>query len=211
MRSFILSEIELPELDADDQVLITRSRQGDLDAFNQLVVRYQDLVFSVILRMVRNHASAEDITQDAFISAFRNIGRMRGVNFRAWILRIARNATYDAIRRSNRRPEESIDEQIVTLGETLSSNEESPEDNALRQDLGKSINRGLGELQPDQRMAVVLVDIEGFTYDEAADAMEVSIGTVKSRLNRGRGRLREWLVANVEQLPSQFRLQHEDP
>ena len=211
MRSFILSEIELPELDADDQVLITRSRQGDLDAFNQLVVRYQDLVFSVILRMVRNHASAEDITQDAFISAFRNIGRMRGVNFRAWILRIARNATYDAIRRSNRRPEESIDEQIVTLGETLSSNEESPEDHALRQDLGKSINRGLGELQPDQRMAVVLVDIEGFTYDEAADAMEVSIGTVKSRLNRGRGRLREWLVANVEQLPPQFRLHHEDP
>lgn len=196
----------MPELDPADQVLITRSRQGDLDAFNQLVVRYQDLVFSVILRMVRNHAGAEDITQDAFISAFRNIGRMRGVNFRAWILRIARNATYDAIRRSNRRPEDSIDEQIVTLGETLPSGEESPEDQAIRRDLGMSINRGLGELQPDQRMAVVLVDIEGFTYDEAADAMEVSIGTVKSRLNRGRGRLREWLVTNVEQLPSQFRL-----
>ena len=206
MRSFILSEIELPELDADDQVLITRSRQGDLDAFNQLVVRYQDLVFSVILRMVRNHASAEDITQDAFISAFRNIGRMRGVNFRAWMLRIARNATYDEIRRSNRRPEDSIDEQIITLGETLASDEESPEDRAMRRDLGMSIDRGLGELQPDQRMAVVLVDLEGLAYEEAADAMEVSIGTVKSRLNRGRRRLREWLVANVEQLPPQFRL-----
>ncbi|MDA1256979.1 MAG: sigma-70 family RNA polymerase sigma factor [Chloroflexi bacterium] len=197
----------MSELDPLDQVLITRSKQGDLDAFNELVLRYQDLVFGVILRMVRNHASAQDITQEAFISAFRNIGRMRGVNFRAWVLRIARNATYDAIRRSNRRSEDSIDEQIVTLGETLASGEESPEDRAMRLDLGMNINRGLGELQPDQRMAVVLVDIEGLSYDEAADAMEVSIGTVKSRLNRGRGRLREWLVANVEQLPPQFRLQ----
>ena len=197
--------------DPEEQVLITRSRQGDLDAFNQLVLNYQDLVFSVILRMVRNHATAEDITQEAFISAFKNIGRMRGVNFRAWVLRIARNATYDAIRRTNRRPEDSIDEQIVSLGETLPSGEELPEDYALRQDLGRAIDRGLEELQVDQRMAVVMVDVEGLTYDEAASAMEVSIGTVKSRLNRGRGRLREWIVANVEQLPPQFRLHDVDP
>ncbi len=201
----------MSEHGSEDQVLITRSRQGDLDAFNQLVLTYQDLVFSVILRMVRNHATAADITQEAFISAFKSIGRMRGVNFRAWILRIARNATYDAIRRTNRRPEDSIDEQIVTLGETLPSGEESPEDYALRSDLGRSIDRGLGELQPDQRMAIVMVDVEGLTYDEAAEAMEVSIGTVKSRLNRGRRRLREWIVANVEQLPPQFRLHDEDP
>lgn len=201
----------MAEQNTQDEILITRSRQGDLDAFNQLVLNYQDLVFSVILRMVRNHATAEDITQEAFISAFRNIGRMRGVNFRAWVLRIARNATYDAIRRTNRRPEDSIDEQIATLGETLPSGEELPEDYALRQDLGRSIDQGLGELQPDQRMAIVMVDVEGLTYDEAADAMEVSIGTVKSRLNRGRRRLREWIVANVEQLPSQFRLSDEDP
>ncbi len=201
----------MAEQNTQDEILITRSRQGDLDAFNQLVLNYQDLVFSVILRMVRNHATAEDITQEAFISAFRNIGRMRGVNFRAWVLRIARNATYDAIRRTNRRPEDSIDEQIVTLGETLPSGEELPEDYALRQDLGRSIDQGLGELQPDQRMAIVMVDVEGLTYDEAADAMEVPIGTVKSRLNRGRRRLREWIVANVEQLPSQFRLSDEDP
>ena len=182
-----------------------------MDAFNQLVLGYQDLVFSVILRMVRNHATAEDITQDAFISAYKNIGRMRGVNFRAWVLRIARNATLDAIRRTGRRPEDSIDEQIVTLGETLSSGEESPEDYAERRDLGRDINRGLGELPPDQRMAVVMVDVEGLTYDEAADAMEVNIGTVKSRLNRGRKRLREWIVTNVEQLPPQFRLHDVDP
>jgi RNA polymerase sigma-70 factor (ECF subfamily) len=194
-----------------DEILITRSRQGDLDAFNQLVLGYQDLVFSVILRMVRNHATAEDITQDAFISAYKNIGRMRGVNFRAWVLRIARNATLDAIRRTDRRPEDSIDDQIVTLGETLPSGEESPEDYALRQDLGREIDRGLGELPADQRMVVVMVDVEGLTYDEAAEAMEVNIGTVKSRLNRGRRRLREWIVANVEQLPPQFRLHDVDP
>lgn len=201
----------LTEPNVQDEILITRSRQGDLDAFNQLVVNYQDLVFSVILRMVRNHATAEDITQEAFISAFKNIGRMRGVNFRAWVLRIARNATLDAIRRTNRRPEDSIDEQIVTLGESLPSSEEAPEDYALRQDLGRSIEQGLAELQADQRMAVVMVDVEGLTYEETAAAMQVSIGTVKSRLNRGRRRLREWILANVEQLPPQFRLHDEDP
>jgi RNA polymerase sigma-70 factor (ECF subfamily) len=93
----------------------------------------------------------------------------------------------------------------------LESGEESPEDYAERRDLGRDINRGLGELPPDQRMAVVMVDVEGLTYDEAAGAMEVNIGTVKSRLNRGRKRLREWIVTNVEQLPPKFRLHDVDP
>lgn len=191
---------------SEEQDLISRSRQGDLSAFNQLVARYQDLVFSVTLRLVSNHATAEDITQEAFISAFRSIGRLRGDNFRAWILRIARNAAYDAMRRTKRRPEESIEEQVVTLGETLASGEESPEDHALRQDLARAIGRGLDELPRDQRMAIVLVDIEGLSYDETASATDVSIGTVKSRLNRGRRKMREYLLENVEQLPSRFRL-----
>lgn len=191
---------------SEEQDLISRSRQGDLSAFNQLVARYQDLVFSVTLRLVSNHATAEDITQEAFISAFRSIGRLRGDNFRAWILRIARNAAYDAMRRTKRRPEESIEEQVVTLGETLASGEESPEDYALRQDLARAIGRGLDELPRDQRMAIVLIDIEGLSYDETASATDVSIGTVKSRLNRGRRKMREYLLENVEQLPSRFRL-----
>ncbi len=170
------------------------------------MARYQDLVFSVTLRLVSNHATAEDITQEAFISAFRSIGRLRGDNFRAWILRIARNAAYDAMRRTKRRPEESIEEQVVTLGETLASGEESPEDHALRQDLARAIARGLDELPRDQRMAIVLIDIEGLSYDETASATDVSIGTVKSRLNRGRRKMREYLLQNVEQLPSRFRL-----
>lgn len=191
---------------SEEQDLISRSRQGDLAAFNQLVVRHQDLVFSVTLRLVSNYATAEDITQEAFISAFRSIGRLRGDNFRAWILRIARNAAYDAMRRTRRRPEESIEEQVVTLGETLASGEESPEDHALRQDLARAIGRGLDELPRDQRMAIVMVDVEGLSYDETASATDVSIGTVKSRLNRGRRKMREYLLENVEQLPSRFRL-----
>jgi RNA polymerase sigma-70 factor (ECF subfamily) len=191
---------------SEEQDLISRSRQGDLAAFNQLVVRHQDLVFSVTLRLVSNYATAEDITQEAFISAFRSIGRLRGDNFRAWILRIARNAAYDAMRRTRRRPEESIEEQVVTLGETLASGEESPEDHALRQDLARAIGRGLDELPRDQRMAIVMVDVEGLSYDETATATDVSIGTVKSRLNRGRRKMREYLLENVEQLPSRFRL-----
>ncbi|MFW6174651.1 MAG: RNA polymerase sigma factor [Chloroflexota bacterium] len=191
---------------SDEQHLIELARDGDLDAFNELVARYRNLVFSAVLRMVRNHATAEDIAQEAFISAYRNIKGMRGDNFRAWVLRIARNATYDAIRRHNRRPEDSMDEQVVTLGETLSSGEESPQDYAERQDLSRRIDAGLSGLPPDQRMAVVLVDIEGMSYEETALAMDVSAGTVKSRLNRGRRKLREFLLEQPEQLPSRFRL-----
>ncbi len=190
----------------DEQKLIQFSIDGDLDAFNRLVEMYQDAVFSVTLRMIRNHATAEDVTQETFVSAFRSIRSYRGGNFRAWLLRIARNNTYDHLRKVKRRPEVSIDEDIVTFSETVESSERGPEEWALAEELKQAITDGLGELPPDQRMAVVLVDIEGYRYEEAAEVMGVSVGTVKSRLNRARTRLRDILQARPELLPASMRL-----
>ncbi|MDA0232003.1 MAG: sigma-70 family RNA polymerase sigma factor [Chloroflexi bacterium] len=190
----------------DEQKLIQLSLEGHLDSFNRLVEIHQDAVFSVALRMVRNHAIAEDLTQDAFISAFSNLRSYRGGIFKAWLMRIVRNATYDHLRRTKRRPETSIDQNIVSFSDTLESGERSPHEWAQSGELGEIISHCMGELSADQRMAVVLVDIEGYQYDEAAESMGVSIGTVKSRLNRARARLRDCLQAHPEHLPDSMRL-----
>ena len=190
----------------DEQDLIRRALEDDLQAFNALVELYQDIVFSVVLRMIHDHARAEDLTQEAFISAHRNLRRYRGGSFKAWLLRIAKNATLDELRRRKRRPEVSIDADVVTFHETLPSSEQSPEDAAEMTELGNAIAAGLVTLPGDQRMAVVMVDVEGLSYEETAEAMEVSVGTVKSRLSRARGRLRDYLRQQPELLPSKFRL-----
>ena len=137
------TEIDLANL--EDRTLIDLSRGGDLDAFNELVARYQNAVYGVALKMVRNPATAEDLAQDTFISAFRNIARFRGGNFRAWLLRIARNATYDHLRRMKRRPETSIEENIVAFAETFESSDPEPEAQALTSELGRAITEGAGD------------------------------------------------------------------
>jgi len=190
----------------DEQELIRRARDGDLPAFNALVEIHQNTVFGVVLRMIHDHGRAEDLTQEAFISAHRNLRRYRGGSFRAWLLRIAKNATLDELRRRKRRPEVSIDANVVTFQDTLPSPEQSPEDATLMGELGGLIAAGLATLPPDQRMAVVMVDVEGLSYDEAAEAMDASIGTVKSRLSRARNRMRDYLQERPELLPAKFRL-----
>jgi RNA polymerase sigma-70 factor (ECF subfamily) len=190
----------------DEQKLIQLSLEGHVQSFNQLVEMHQDAVYSLTLRMVRNRAQAEDLTQDTFISAFRHLSSYRGGVFRAWLLRIARNATYDHLRKVQRRPETSIDEDIITFSNTFRSNNPGPDDWVLSGELGKILSKCLEGLSDDHRMAVVLVDIEGYQYDEAATIMGVSIGTVKSRLNRARARLRDCLQNHPEHLPPSMRL-----
>ncbi len=188
-----------------EQTLIAQSRDGDLDSFNAIVDMYQGQVYGVALRMVRDAALAEDLAQEAFISAYRNLNQYRGGSFKAWLLRITRNATLDALRKSQRRPSESLDENMITFEAELVSPEATPDEAVLNAELGDHIKDVMADLHPDQRMAMVLIDVEGLSYEEAAETMAVSIGTVKSRLSRARGRMREALLADPELLPSQFR------
>ena len=190
----------------EDHTLIDLSRGGDLDAFNALVERYQNAVYGVALKMVRNPATAEDLTQDTFISAFRNIARFRGGNFRAWLLRIARNATYDYLRRAQRRPQTSIEENFGAFADTFKATDPEPETQALSSELGRTITEGLMTLSNDHRLAIILVDMDGYRYEEAAEVMGVSVGTVKSRLNRARRRMRDFLTTRPELLPVEWRL-----
>ncbi len=190
----------------DEQELISRSKDGDVDAFNSLVEQYQRLVYNLALRMLGNAEAAEDASQDAFLSAYRAIDKFRGGSFKSWVLRIAANSCHDKQRVIRRYRIVSLDTLLETDDLPQSNNTESPEDYALRRELGRFLNDGLAHLPEDQRLAVILSDVEGLSYEEVAQVAGCSLGTVKSRLNRGRTRLRDFLLQHEELLPSKFRL-----
>lgn len=191
----------------EEAALIERGRGGDLEAFNALVMAYQGQVYNLCLRMLGSPQAAEDATQEAFISAYRAITRFRRGNFRAWLLRIAANACYDELRRRRSRPqvplETSADDERPTA--ELHASDEPLDQRAERLELARRLRDGLASLPPDQRLVVILRDVQGLAYEEVAVATGASLGTVKSRISRGRAALREFLLARGELLPSRFR------
>lgn len=199
----------------DEEELIRSAQQGDLEAFNRLVLQYQDLVYNQAVRMLGEAESAADATQDAFITAHRSLASYRGGSFRAWLLRIVSNLCYDELRRRKRRPTTPLEPQDddgeeVESPAWIADPAELPEDHLVRADLGRAIQRCLDELPDDFRQVVVLVDIQGLDYTEAAQATGKPLGTVKSRLARARFRLRDCLIGFWELLPDEFRLEKEN-
>jgi RNA polymerase sigma-70 factor (ECF subfamily) len=195
---------------ADEEWLIERARRGELDAFNALVERYQVAIFNLCLRMLGRRDLAEDATQETFIAGYRGIGRLQGRHIGAWFLRIAANACYDELRRRGRRPASSLDAMMDDTDTPFSpsSNDPGPEEQTLRAEARRDIERALLDLPSDQRLAVILCDVEGLRYDEIAEVTRSSLGTVKSRISRGRSKMRELLSREGEPLPGAFR--HED-
>lgn len=198
----------------DEAGLIQSAQKGDLDAFNRLVLAYQSMVFNLAYRMMGESAAAEDATQDAFISAYRNIRAYRGGSFKAWLLRITTNACYDELRRRQRRPSTPLeplgdDDEEIESPDWLADPGESPEEAATRKELGQAIKHCLEDLPLEFRSVAILVDIQGLDYREAAQAIQKPVGTVKSRLARARQRLRDCLQGSWELLPAAFRLEEE--
>ena len=188
----------------DEPQLVDRSRDGDLSAFNAIVERYQSQVYNVAARILGDRHLAEDIAQETFIKAHRSIDGFRGGSLRAWLLRIASNLSLDATRSRKRRPAESFEEASERPGFFVPSDGPGPEQAALQGELREKIQDCIMTLPDDQRAVLVLVDVQGLTYDEAADAIGSAVGTVKSRLARGRRRLRDALMEHRELLPAQF-------
>ena len=196
----------------DEKALVDAARQGDVSSFNRLVLSYQSMVYNLAYRILGDRHAAADATQEAFISAFKGIGKFRGGSFKAWLLRIVTNACYDQLRRKQRRPTASLDALLVVEPvpiRSLTDPGESPEEHALRQELSRAIQVGIGTLPPEQRVALVLSDVQGLSYQEIAEVTGASLGTVKSRLSRARGKMRDFLLEQRELLPSQYRLKNE--
>ncbi len=192
----------------DEPAQILAAQRGDVNAFNQLVRAYQTLLYRTAYRVLGDQPAAEDATQDAFVSAFKHIRAFRGGSFKAWLLRIVTNACYDQLRARQRKPTASLDALLIDPDNPAFDRAapDSPHEAAERAELGATIQRGLATLPPDQRATLILVDIEGFDYEETAQATGTNVGTVKSRLSRARAHLRDFLLAQEELLPVSFRL-----
>jgi RNA polymerase sigma-70 factor (ECF subfamily) len=195
----------------DDLDLIAQAQRGDVQAFNGLVLRYQTAMYNLAFRLLDDADLAADATQDAFIAAFRHLGQFRGSNFRAWLARIVTNTCYDALRRRRRAPAslEALAEGRADSADQpalVSDAEESPEQLATRQALSKAIQDCLNQLPPSFRTVAIMSDVQDYSYDEIALALNLSLGTVKSRLSRARHKLRDCLRAVRELFPSTYRL-----
>lgn len=184
--------------------LILQSKEGNLDSYNTLVEIYQQQVYNIALRMLGSPHDAEDITQEIFVQSWKSLGGFRGKNFRAWLFRIASNACRDFLRSKKSRKADSLD-AIFPEYNPLPSSIESPEENVLKEEVSQLIARQLMYLSEDQRLVVTLADLQGLSYEEIAQITSTSLGTVKSRLNRGRSNLRDLLLEYQELLPLEFR------
>ncbi len=193
----------------DESRLIKEAQTGSLSAFNQLVMAYQGTAYNVAYRVTGNGDSAADACQDAFLKAYKALGQYNGGSFKSWLLRIVTNTCYDQIRYKSRRPASSLEDIVENPDEhstQLTSDDERPEEHVLRGELNDLLQLGINQLPEDQRIVLVLCDVQGLSYQEAADIVDQPLGTVKSRLSRGRRRLRDYLLQQKELLPGRYRL-----
>jgi RNA polymerase sigma-70 factor (ECF subfamily) len=202
------------------ETALRAAQRGDVAAFNTLVVAYQRQLYNVCYRTLGSPDDAADATQDALLSAFRGLKTFNGPasGLRGWLLRIAVNACYDQLRRRQRRPTDSLDalgsndpEQESSAADRLADPGLSPEQRSLGAETARNIQDAIDRLPPDQRLTVVLCDVQGLSYDEAAQAMSVELGTVKSRLSRARAQLRDLLLEKGELPAGSQRLQERSP
>ena len=200
-----------------DEATLTAAQRGDVVAFNALIEAHQRQVFNICYRTLGNAEDAADATQDALLSAFRGISSFNGsaAGLKAWLLRIAVNACYDQLRRRQRRPTESLDaphdDDTATTADRLQDPRPSPEQQSLGAETARHIQEAIDRLPHEQRMTVVLCDVQGLSYEEAAEAMDCELGTVKSRLSRARAQLRVQLVEKGDLPARSARLQERNP
>ena len=197
---------------APESTLISAAQRGDLEAFNQLVLRYQNLLFGIALRLLNDEDVASDAVQEALISAFRRFHTFRGDSLRSWLARVVVNACYDEMRKKRRQHSIPL-EHYNAEGDEIETSywlvdaQADPELQFETTELEGAIQRSLNKLPPIYRLMLVLVDIEGMSYEEAAMAAHIPVGTVKSRLARARLQMQKSLQAAGELLPASYRVE----
>lgn len=194
-----------------ERVWIESALRGELDAFNQLILLYQDFLFNLAVRILGDEALAEDAVQETMISAFQKLSTFRGETLKPWLTRIMVNACYDALRGQNRRPtvpleRRSEDDQEMEPGRWMRDRSPGPEEECESRDLARAIVTCLQSLTLDFRTVLVLVDVEGYSYEEAALLLAIPLNTVKSRLARARMKMAQELQNFKDQLPARYRL-----
>ncbi|MBE2268282.1 MAG: sigma-70 family RNA polymerase sigma factor [Anaerolinea sp.] len=192
----------------DEQILIRNAQRGDLDSFNSLVLIYQNAAFTLAYRIMGETSSASDAAQEAMITAYRRLSTYRGGSFRAWLMRIVTNRCYDELRRIKRRPQTTFTDLTPEDADepAIADDAATPEEVTEARELQRAVQRCINRLNADQKLVLVLCDIEGMDYAEISEQVGTTLGTVKSRLSRARASVRDCLSAVRELLPSAYRL-----
>ena len=199
----------------DDATLVERCRQGDSAAMEKLILKYQNRIYNVILKICSNHDDAAELTQETFVKVIESIGKFRSKSsFYTWAFRIAVNLTLNRCRRDARlgfrsldAEERALDAEARRVLKDFLSDDSSPDPAAVAQnrELCEIAIRSLTELNDEQRTVVVLRDIEGMNYAQIAKVLDIELGTVRSRLSRARGNLREIIEAICNEDESKYR------
>ncbi len=182
----------------DERFLIKRAVKGDSDAFETLIRAHESRMYAVTLRMCGSREDAQDCLQEAMLRIYKAMDSFRGQSsFGTWVYRITMNTCLDELRRRKVRQSTSLDAMLET-GWSPTDETNTPEKNSLRNEQRRSIEKAIATLPEDMRSAVVLRDIQGFSYEEIAQILSANVGTIKSRISRGREKLREALMTEPE-------------
>jgi len=172
-------------VDPAEGALIERSRKGDLEAFDRLILAHQDRIYHAAYRITGNAEDAHDAAQETFVKAFRALTRYRHeAALSTWLHRIAVNTALDIVRRRPQMPPASLDDVV------LPATAHNPDNEAERREVQRRVHQALRRLSPDHRVVVVLRDLQGMAYEEIAAVLRIPVGTVRSRLSRARDALR---------------------
>jgi len=190
----------------DEDAVVARAVAGDRGAFTRLIEHYQSACYGLAYRLLGDPDQAADAAQDAFVHAYDAMAKYRGGLFRSWLLRITANASYDILRRAQRRPTTTLPDAEEGEPDLPDTTVADPADEAGRSELYRHLDVALRLLPEDQRTAVVLCDVYGMDYGEVATTTGSALGTVKSRIHRGRMHLRELMAEHRELFVIDMRL-----
>lgn len=207
MVKFIQEQIKAVggNISIDEAALVSQAKLGNMSAIEKLILKYQDRIYNMIFKLCGNEADAAELAQDAFVRAIQGLKDFRSQSsFYTWLFRIAVNLTLNFCKKNNRLSFESLHNELdedagLALKDYLIDNKSvEPSELAAKKEVNGLILKALEKLEPQQRVVVVLRDIEQMTYNEIAETLDIEIGTVKSRIARGRRNLREILEAAIQ-------------
>ena len=192
----------------DETILIQKSQRGDMDAFEQLLLRYEKKVYTIAYKYMGNAEDASDLAQEALIKAYQSIGTFRGESsFGTWIGRITANKCLDELRKRKKLQTTSLDEELEleegSVQKEIVSERDTPAQHTIRQETVHYVQQKLQQMKEEYRMVLVLRELEGHSYEDIADMLNCSLGTVKSRISRARNYLKELVLADQHKEGSQ--------
>lgn len=179
-----------------DELLVERAKRGDVEAFEKLISQHEKTVYNIAFRLTGNHEDASDVAQEAFIRAYSSLADFRGdSSFATWLYRIVNNACLDELRRRKRQKVTYLDQTVEMedgeVSRQIADPSDGPEQALERVELRRAVQESILQLDEEYRVVLVMRELLGYSYNEIAEALDLNLGTVKSRLSRARGALKE--------------------